>query len=216
METGFASPTSEEVGHPTPPKRWATRTRVPDVPTFRCGLSAMNEKASIALIGLRGAGKSSVGRELATLLGGAYVDTDELIVREAACSIAEIFSREGESGFRLRERRVIASVVINPPAVISVGGGAVLDADNVEALLGVATIVWLDAPTGVLWTRVSNDPTSPGTRPALTDLDGERELERLTASRRPLYARAADLVIDASLGSPVEIARRITDRLAAR
>lgn len=176
----------------------------------------MNDKTSIALIGLRGAGKSSVGRELATLLGGVCVDTDDVIVNEAGCSIAELFAREQESGFRQRERKVIASVVAKPPAVISVGGGVVLDVDNVDALRAVATIVWLDAPPNVLWMRVSNERKSAESRPALTDLDGERELKRLAASRRASYASAADLVIDASLGSPVEIAQRIIDSLAAR
>ena len=173
------------------------------------GATPASRKTSIALIGLRGAGKTSVGRELAATIGGTCVDTDARVVREAGCSIADIFAREGEAGFRERERKAIAELAANPPPVISVGGGAVLDPRNVETLRTIATIVWLTAPPDVLWRRVSGDAASGASRPPLTDLDGPGEMKRLHELRRPLYQQAAEFVIDTANASPREAAAMI-------
>ena len=166
-------------------------------------------RATIALIGLRGCGKSTVGRQLAELLGGECVDTDEVLVRLAGKSVAAIFADEGEAGFRRREREVIAQIVAAPPKVVSVGGGAVLDERNVEALRRVATLVWLTAPVEVLWQRVSADRNTVTSRPALTDRPGLKELEHLLAVRSAVYRRAADLIVDTAGRTPFQATEAI-------
>jgi len=167
---------------------------------------------SIALIGARGCGKTTVGRILADLLGGECVDTDELVAERADRSIAGIFATEGEAGFRKRESQVVREVVEKPPAVISVGGGAVLDQKNVDALRAVAVLVWLTAPAEVLYQRVSTDPASASSRPPLTDQSGVEEVRRLLDERGPLYQRACDFHVETVDRDPKEIAEEIVRR----
>ena len=171
-------------------------------------------KPSVALIGLRGCGKSTVARELARLLAVEHVDTDALIAQQAGASIAAIFAAEGEAGFRRREREVVAQVARRSPAVISVGGGAVLDDRNIETLQAVATLVWLTAPAEVLWQRISADEESREARPPLTERSGLAEVEHLLAERTPVYERAADLTIDTTGRTPREVAEALADTLS--
>lgn len=175
------------------------------------GKPAGSPRRTIALIGLRGSGKTTVGRILADLLDGQCIDVDEVIQGESELSISEIFEREGEEGFRQREREVIAKIASSPPAVVSVGGGAVLDEANAEVLAKMATVVWLTAPAQVLWERISADPKTAGSRPSLTDLSGVAELEQLATQRRTSYERLADLVMDTEGLSPSQVAQAILD-----
>lgn len=181
---------------------------------------AHSQRRTIVLIGLRGSGKTTVGRILADLLDGQCIDADEVIQREAgrqtrrACrSISEIFKLEGEEGFRRREREVIAKIALSPPAVVSVGGGAVLDEANAEVLTKIATVVWLTAPAQVLWERISADPKTAGSRPSLTDLSGVAELEQLATQRFESYERLASQVIDTEGLSPSQVAQAILENL---
>lgn len=168
---------------------------------------------SIALIGYRGSGKTAVGRELASLTGLPLVDTDELAIRRAGMSIAEIFDRQGEAEFRRLERAAIAHAVAGPPSIISVGGGAVLDDRNVAALKSSATVVWLTAPKSVLITRIRGDHTSPQSRPPLTDRPLEDEIEQLLLERTPFYREAADLVLDTAGHNPASVAQLVKQQL---
>ena len=170
-------------------------------------------KRSIALIGLRGSGKSTVGRELASLLDGDHPDTDELIVQRGGKSIAAIFAEEGEAGFRAHERRAIEEVTSAPPRVLSVGGGAVLDPANVASLEAVATLVWLTAEPEILWQRICSDPSTAESRPALTDRTGVSEMEQLLAERQATYAATAQIVVDTTREAPAELARIIVRRV---
>jgi shikimate kinase len=172
-----------------------------------------HERRSIALIGLRGSGKSVVAREIVKLCGGEHVDTDDVIAGQAGRSITTIFADEGEAVFRRLEKDVIAAVVDDPPAVISLGGGAVLDRQNVDKLKAVAALVWLRAPADVLWRRVSGDPATARTRPPLTDQTGIAEIEQLLVGRSPLYEHAADLTIDTADRTPPEVAKAIIEAL---
>ena len=165
------------------------------------------QQRAIALIGFRGSGKTSVGRELAELLGGSHVDTDDLIVERALTTIARIFKEEGEAGFRQRECDAIAQIVLRTPTVISVGGGAVCIEENIRKLQSVATIVWLTAPVPVLWERINGDPATGTTRPALTKRPRPDEVERLLGDRSNLYERAAELKINTFRKKPIDIAR---------
>jgi shikimate kinase len=173
----------------------------------------MSAKPSIALIGLRGAGKTAVGRELARLCGLPHVDTDDLIVQETGRSITDIFTADGEPAFRKLEVAAVRGAVARSPAVISVGGGAVVNADNVAALRQVATIVWLTAPVEILWQRIQGDATTTRSRPPLTTRDGMEELRETLAAREQAYRDAADLSVDTQRGSPQQLARRIIDQL---
>lgn len=181
--------------------------------------SARPDKPCVALIGMRGSGKSSVARELARLLDADCVDTDELIAQQAGMTIADIFDKEGETGFRRRERDVVARVATQPPGVISVGGGAILDAQNVAALKSIARVVWLTAPVDVLCERVARDPASASTRPPLErDANGavlslEAELAKLLQQREAAYRAAADVVIDTTGRTIEEVSRAILDEL---
>jgi shikimate kinase len=165
-----------------------------------------NKNRCIALIGFRGCGKTTVGREIAKLIGGTHVDTDEVIAERAGHLIADIFETEGEAGFRRREADVVAQVFASPPDVVSVGGGAVLDEANIATIRAAATVVWLTAPPEVLFERISADPSTDATRPPLTDRPGLDEVKRLLAERNPLYARMADHMVDTSGRAPDEVA----------
>ena len=171
-------------------------------------------KPSVALIGLRGCGKSTVARELARLLAVEHVDTDALIAERAGASVAAIFAAEGEAGFREREREVVAQVATRAPAVISAGGGAVLDDRNIKTLQAVAAMVWLTAPAEVLWQRISADEENREARPPLTERSGLAEVEHLLTERTPVYERAADFKIDTTGRTPREVAEAIADALS--
>lgn len=173
-----------------------------------------DSEACVILIGLRGSGKSVVGRALAELLGGAWVDTDEMVVADCGMSIAALFETEGQAEFRKRESQAVARAVATQPAVISVGGGAVLEAKNVALLKGAGEIVWLTAPPEVLLSRMMADESTPDSRPRLTDLEDFEEMRQLSAQRRVIYEKAADLIVDTSARTPEEIAKVIVDGLS--
>lgn len=141
---------------------------------------------SIVLVGLMGAGKSTVGRRLAARLGMPFVDADTEIECASGLSIAEIFERFGEAHFRDGERRVIARLIGGPPKVIATGGGAFVAADTRSLILGASIAVWLDADIATLAERVKRRDT----RPLLRDRDPAEVLVELAAIRNPLYAEA--------------------------
>jgi shikimate dehydrogenase len=164
----------------------------------------------VALVGFMGTGKTTTGGELARLTGREFVDTDETIASAAGLSIPEIFALRGESSFRSLERSAIEKLVSSGRRgkVISVGGGAVLDETNRRLLADHCRVVWLWAPAGTALSRVD-----VATRPVL---DPARPLEsaaRTLAARLPLYAAVSDLIVNASAGSPLDIARRIKDEM---
>lgn len=155
---------------------------------------------------MRGAGKSTVGRELARLLRLPFVDSDAEIEMRAGRTIAEIFATGGEAEFRRLERETIQRLADGTPKIISVGGGAVLEETNVEFLRRGARVVWLRASVEVLWGRIDQDPTSPSRRPALTSMGGLGELRTLLAIREPIYRAAADMIVDTDGREPEAIA----------
>lgn len=171
------------------------------------------DKPSVALIGYRGSGKTTVGRALAARLGKTWVDTDERIEKLASRSIAEIFATGGEDAFRGYEREVIQAAVEGEPAVISVGGGAVMDEANVDVLRTVAQLIWLTAPASELMRRIHADARTASTRPPLTGLAREEEDEYLLVAREPYYRRAADLSIGTEGRSAEEVAAEIARRI---
>lgn len=155
----------------------------------------------ILLVGMMGAGKSTVGRLLARRLGYPYLDSDEQVVRRTGRTVPELFARRGEAAFRAEEKRALAEAVTSDwPVVVSVAGGAVLDPDNRHRLRQGGTVVWLRAPLPVLATRVGAGDGRPllGAHPAAS-------LARLYARRRPLYAEVADVVVDVDHRTPQQV-----------
>lgn len=140
----------------------------------------------IVLVGLMGAGKSTVGRRLARRLGLRFVDSDSAIEEAAGASAAEVFERYGEQDFRDGERRLVARLVEGDVRVIATGGGAFVDPRTRELLNERAITVWLDAPVEVLAERTSRRDT----RPLLRTGDPAATLARLSEQRRTSYAEA--------------------------
>jgi shikimate kinase len=140
----------------------------------------------IVLVGMMGVGKSTVGMKLASMLGLAFTDADDEIERAARMSVSEIFERYGEPSFRDGERRVIARLVSERPAVIATGGGAFCN-DETRALILEKTIpVWLDSDLDTLVERVSRKDN----RPLLRGGDPREILARLKREREPFYSQA--------------------------
>jgi shikimate kinase len=140
----------------------------------------------IVLVGLMGAGKSTVGRRLAKRLDLPFVDSDDAIALAAGRSAAEVFESLGEPAFRDGERRVVRRLVDGRPRVIATGGGAFADPATRALLNGAGVTVWLDAPVDVLARRAARR----NTRPLLRNGDARATLERLAAERRPAYSQA--------------------------
>jgi shikimate kinase len=173
-------------------------------------------RRSVALIGMRGSGKSTVGRIVASRLGVPFVDTDEEIARSCACSIADVFRERGEPAFRELEREAIARISASEAGVVAVGGGAVLWPQNVAALQGMARVIWLVASPSVLAERVAKDSATVSTRPRFTSLPLEEELATILRQREGLYREAADWLVETDRRSAADVATEIVDALARR
>lgn len=165
------------------------------------------------LAGYRGSGKSSVGRLLAKHLGRTWIDCDDQIEAAAGCSIRELFAEQGEAGFRALEQATLAEIAAQPPAVVSLGGGAVLRAENRQQIRQSGVCVWLRVDVDTVLQRIAADATTAERRPALTTLPQREEIAKLLADRGPLYEQVADLQLDTSGRTIAEIAERILQKL---
>lgn len=166
---------------------------------------------NVFLVGPMGSGKSAVGRQLATRLGLAFVDSDAEIEAATGVDIAYIFEKEGEAGFRLRERDVLDGLTARPGVLVATGGGAVLDPDTRARLRERGCVVYLRTSVNQQLARTRRS----GHRPLLRTPDPLGTLERLMQVRAPLYEDAADLTVDTD-GRKVksvvdEIVRRLAD-----
>ena len=163
---------------------------------------------NIVLIGLMGAGKTTVGKLIAQRLGRPFVDTDDVVEKTAHRSIAEIFATEGERGFRQLEAAAVRSVAALRGQVIAVGGGAVLDPGNVTQLRSTGDLVMLDADPNTLVERISDT----GTRPLLAGSDDPLgALARLRDARAAAYSDASAHAIDTTDLTPEEIAAAVLE-----
>lgn len=163
----------------------------------------------ISLIGYRGTGKSTVGRQLGLRLGWDWVDADVEIELAAGKSIAAIFADDGESAFRDLEQQVLQQLCQRCRLVLAAGGGAVLRAENRAALQQAGPVVWLRADVPTILARLAADPTTTERRPNLTSMGGAGEVEVLLARRTPLYQACANLTIDTLGKQPAEIVDEI-------
>lgn len=166
---------------------------------------------TLVLVGMMGAGKTSVGRRLAAVLGVPFRDADVEIESAAGCTINEIFERFGEPAFRSGERKVIARLLTDPPHVLAAGGGAFIDEETRQKIKEHAVSIWLRAPLDLLVQRVLRKDT----RPLLRNTDGRATLERLLREREPVYAQA-DLVIESDEGPHDVVVKRIVAALDDR
>jgi len=151
---------------------------------------------TIVLVGLMGAGKSTIGRRLAALLDLPFADSDQEIEEAAGMSVSEIFETLGEAEFRRGEKRVIERLVNGPQCVLATGGGAFVDPDSRALIKEKCISIWLRADLDVLMRRVAKRPM----RPLLQADHPETVMKKLMAERDPFY-RTADLAVD-SLDGP--------------
>ena len=170
----------------------------------------MDTSRNLFLVGLMGAGKTSIGRQLARQLGLRFVDSDHEIERRTGADIPWIFDLEGEAGFRRRERQVIAELAAEDGIVLATGGGSVLDPENRACLRRNGTVVYLCASIDRLVQRVSRSHH----RPLLADQDPRTRLEALFRERDPLYREVADLIVHTDRQSVPATARSIVRQLS--
>jgi shikimate kinase len=163
---------------------------------------------TVALVGLMGAGKSSIGRRLAQALALPFIDADAEIEAAADATIEEIFARDGEAVFRNGERRVIARLLEGPPQVLATGGGAFMDPSTRSLLQQRAISVWLRADLETLLARVNRR----GNRPLLKNGDPRAVLTQLMAERYPIYAEA-DITVDTVDGPPEATLAKVIEGL---
>ena len=164
---------------------------------------------SIFLIGPMGAGKTTIGRRLALALHREFLDSDQEIERRAGASIPLIFAVEGETGFRTREKAVIAELTRRPNIILATGGGVVLDPDNRRCLAGRGFVVYLCASVDEQLRRTRFDHN----RPLLQTADPQARLTQLVEQRDPLYREVADCIISTE-GQPIkQVVRDILRRL---
>ena len=182
----------------------------------RCGATAPSPALpgldrSIVLVGLMGAGKTSIGRRLAVRLGLPFVDADQEIEQAAGCTIEDFFTRFGEAAFREGERRVIARLLDESPRVIATGGGAFMDAATRAAIAERGCSIWLKADLDTLFKRVRRR----GNRPLLRRGDPREVLAELMERRYPVYAEA-DLVVESREGPHEAVVEDAVRALAER
>lgn len=161
-------------------------TLAPEITAERIATLARRLDRPVVLVGLMGAGKSTVGQRLAGLLGKTFVDSDAAIEEAAQRSVGEIFEEFGEPYFRDGERRVIARLIEEGHGVIATGGGAFVNAQTRALILDRAIAVWLDCDIATLVARTRRRDT----RPLLRTGDPAEILARLHAERAPAYAEA--------------------------
>lgn len=164
----------------------------------------------IALIGLMGAGKSTVARVLGERLGVSVADLDEMIEAEAGLSVAALFEREGEAWFRRREGELLDHVMVGRIGVVACGGGIVVDAGTREKLRRACRVVWLEVTPGTAARRVEAEADR---RPMLAGDTPERRLATLLQGREALYAETARVRVATDGRSPEVVADEIVRAL---
>lgn len=175
----------------------------------------VNTAKSIVLVGMMGAGKSSVGRALERRTGLTRLDTDEMVAARFGMSISEIFEKDGEEKFRDAETETLRNLAPDRAAIIVTGGGIILRPENVDLLKRLGAIVWLNGDETTLFERASRR----NARPLLQKDDPRAIFSELLRKRAPIYRTAADFEIDTSNLTHDQVAETILikmEELAAR
>lgn len=169
----------------------------------------MSTKSNIYLVGMPGAGKTTVGRQLARRMHRSFLDADQEIEARTGVRIPLIFDIEGEQGFREREAKVIAELGRQANLIVATGGGAILRPDNRAALKEGGVVVYLHATPRLLFERTRLDHN----RPLLQVDDPMKKIEELFAVRDPLYREVADIVINSLGGSVSHLVKQLEREL---
>lgn len=170
---------------------------------------AFDTLPNIYLVGPMGAGKTTVGRHLAEILGREFIDSDHEIERKTGATIPWIFEKEGERGFRQREQLVIHELTQRRNLVVATGGGAVTQLPNRHALKAKGIVIYLYAPVSVQLQRTYRDKN----RPLLQVDNPKKRLEELLQIRDPLYREVAHYIIDTHAGAAKELAYQILNHI---
>ena len=161
---------------------------------------------------MMGAGKTTIGRQLARRYGKRFVDSDHEIVARTGVSIPVIFEIEGEEGFRRREAAIIDELTSEPSLVLATGGGAILNAETRRHLRARGTVIYLRIAPQVLFERTCHDKN----RPLLQVADPLARLEQLYVERDPLYREVADIVLEGGRVGTSAVIKRIEQELKLR
>ena len=165
----------------------------------------------IVLIGMMGAGKTTVGSRLARMLDRPFIDSDVQVEQRTARTVRDIFESDGEAAYRAIESEVLAEALASEdPSVIAAAGGTILDPNNRRRMKECGTVVFLEADPHELLPRVGGQDH----RPLLRD-DPEGVLEEMDVVRRPLYEETADFVVDVSSLGPDDVVERIRKLVGA-
>ena len=168
----------------------------------------ITEERFIVLVGLMGAGKTTLGRRIAPELGLPFIDSDSEVEKAAGCTIGEIFKNSGEKIFRDVERRVMLRLLSKSPAVIGSGGGSFMDVDTRNLIRKKGTSIWLRADLELLYRRAMRRTH----RPLLNNDDPKNTLMRLMEERHAVYQKA-DLIFDVTEDSPDKMAIKLVETL---
>ena len=166
-------------------------------------------RGNIFLVGMPGAGKTTLGRTLAQRLRMRFVDTDRIMVERTGVPVATIFEIEGEEGFRKRESAALAEVAESDSQVVATGGGSILAGANRELMRRRGTVIYLRAQVEALWERTRHDSS----RPLLKTPDPRATLATLLEDRDPLYREAAHLIVDTGAQSAATLVNRVLTAL---
>ncbi|HLX23161.1 MAG TPA: shikimate kinase [Usitatibacter sp.] len=169
-------------------------------------------RSNIFLVGMMGAGKTTLGKSLAQRMGHAFLDTDRVLVERTGVPVATIFEIEGEAGFRKRESAVLAEIAGHDGYVVATGGGIVLDETNRRVMRESGMVVYLRARLENLWERTRHDTT----RPLLSTPDPRGTLQALLEEREPLYREAAHVVVDTGSQTSSTLVNRVLSALRER
>jgi len=169
----------------------------------------MKPSRNIYLVGLMGAGKTTIGKLLAKRLDKTFVDADHELEARTGVRIPVIFEIEGETGFRQREARVLEELVRLDDVVLATGGGVVLHPDNRALLVSHGLVIYLRAQPHDLWRRTRHDRN----RPLLQTANPLEKLRQLYTLRDPLYTEVADIVVDTGLQNPQHLANRLHNEI---
>lgn len=160
---------------------------------------------NVYLVGMMGAGKTTLGKALAQKTGLEFVDTDRMVVERTGVPVATVFEFEGEQGFRRRESAVLAELAARSGCVVATGGGAILAEENRRAMRASGTVIYLRARLESLWERTRHDAS----RPLLATADPKGTLAALLVERDALYRETAHIVVETGSQSAASLAARV-------